>query len=230
MPFVLKSVNAEGGLGADLKELRERLGLSLSQASQRTKIMESLISAWEEERWHEVSDPVYAERIFKSYVISLHGAEQYFIDKYRAALAARDIKPNPEEYLPRRHNVPKFDLAVGARVRTLAIFGFFVVLAVGYVFMQVRAISIPPPLEITAPADGAELDGPRLMVTGRTLPNATVNINELPVVVQPDGTFSLELDVPRGTTLVTVSAKKRYGREVTATRRVVYDRALPERE
>ena len=230
MSFVLKSVNAEGGLGPDLKELRERAGLTVAQASQRTKILESLIRTWEEDRWKDISDPVYSERIFKSYVATLGGAGSYFLDKYRSALAARDIKPDPEEYLPRIHNVPTFDLAVGARVRTLAIFALFVTLIVGYVVVQVRSISIPPPLEITAPADGAELTGPRLIVTGRTLPNAGVTVNELPVVVQPDGSFSLELDVPRGTTLVTITAKKRYGREITVTRRVVYDRALPTQE
>jgi len=62
------------------------------------------------------------------------------------------------------------------------------------------------------------------------LPNAGLTVNDLPVVAQPDGCFCLELDVPRGTTLVTITAKKRYGREITVTRRVVYDRALPTQE
>ena len=227
MPFVLKSVNAEGGLGADLKELRERLGLTIAQASNRTKILESLIRAWEEERWQDIDDAIYSERIFKNYVAFLGGAGTYFVAKYREALQKSGIELNPEEYLPRTRNIPKFDLAVGARVRTLAIFALFITLAVGYVFVQIRSISVPPPLDVSQPLEGARLDGPQLKITGQTLPSAVVTVNELPAVVQNDGTFELTLDVPRGTTLITVTAKKRYGREITITRRVVYDRPLP---
>jgi len=227
MTFVLKSVNDQGGIGADLRELRERRGLSRTEASQRTKIIESIIRAWEEERWDEISDPAYSERMFRSYVAFLGGAETYLLNKYRQQLSEHGRQTNPEDYLPRVRNVPRFDLAVGARMRTVSIFALFVLLLGGYVFMQVRAISIPPPLEVIEPKEGVRLTEPRVHVTGKTLPEATVVINDRDAVVQPDGNFSMDLDVPRGTTLIIVSAKKRHGREAVVTRRVIYDRPLP---
>jgi len=227
MSFVLKSVNDQGGVGADVKELRVRRGLSIADASRQTKIIESTIRAWEEERWNEIDDPLYSERVFRSYVSFLGGAETYLLNKYRQQLAAYGLKTNPEEYLPRVRNVPRFDLAVGARVKTVAIFSLFVALLAGYVFFQVRAISIPPSLEVTSPQEGLRLAEPRLHVTGKTQPEATVVINDRNTIVQPDGSFSLELDVPRGTTLIVVSAKKRHGREAVVTRRVIYDRPMP---
>ena len=227
MAFVLKSVNAQGGVGADLIELRERRGLTRTEASRRTKIVESLIRTWEEERWGEIEDAAYSERIFRFYVAFLGGTEAYFLNKYRKQLSERGIGSRPEEYLPRVRDIPKFDLAVGARVKTVAIFGLFVLLLAGYVFIQVRTMSVPPPLEVTAPAEGTRLEEPRLQGAGKTLPEAQVVINDRTVVVQPDGSFSMDLDVPRGTTLIIVSAKKRYGHEVVITRRVVYDRPMP---
>ncbi|MFA6429643.1 MAG: helix-turn-helix domain-containing protein [Patescibacteria group bacterium] len=228
MPFVQKSVNAEGGLGADLRELRERCGLSVEEISRKTKVIPSQIRAWENNQWESSEDVIYLEKLFRSYVSALGGTGSYFLDKYRGALAERGVTAQREDYLPRVRNIPRFDMAVGARIKTLAIFGGFVALLVGYVFFQVYAISIPPPLEVFQPADGQRIDNPRLHVQGRTGVNASVTINERPAIVQRDGTFALEIDVPRGTTLVVVSAKKRYGKEVEVVRRVVYERPILE--
>jgi len=227
MTFVRKSVNAQGGVGADLRELREQLGWSIDEASRRTKILPSLIRTWEEERWKDIDDPVFSERLFCSYVRVLGGAEQYFVQKYREGLVREGIGPDPGQYLPRPRKVRWLDLAVGARVRTLVIFGAFVALLTGYVVMQVRDITVAPPLTIFEPHEGARLEDPRIKVSGQTIPEATVMVNDRNASVDSNGMFSMEIDVPRGTTLVVVSAKKRHGRETIVVRRVVYDQPIP---
>jgi hypothetical protein len=93
--------------------------------------------------------------------------------------------------------------------------------------VQVRGITAPPTLTLTAPDEGLTLDAPVVLVKGQTATDVTVAVNGRTAIVQPDGTFEINLDVPRGTTAIEVIAKKRHGRESTITRHILFDRPLP---
>src|SRR5574337_297997 len=134
MAFVLKSVNASGRIGPDLIELRERAGWSVTEVSHATKISESLIRALEAEAWSEIPDPIYAERILRSYVVFLGGNETYFLEKYRALLRAKHASRKLEELLPRPRQIQLFDLVVGPRLLTVLGFVLFVLVLGGYVY------------------------------------------------------------------------------------------------
>jgi cytoskeletal protein RodZ len=227
MAFLHKSINPSTHMGKDLQELREQAGLTRAQVSQHTKITEAFIRALEEERWDEITDPVYTERILRAYVTFLGGKEKYILQKYRACVREHPVQRKPEDMLPRPRQVRVLDFVVGPRI--LAIIGFFLFVGAlgGYIYVQAHNISSPPPLRLDEPTDGMQLNEPHVRVRGETSPDASVSINGLPAIVQSDGTFALTLDVPRGTTQITVSSKKRRGRDAIIVRRVVYDRPLP---
>ncbi len=227
MTFVLKTVNPSNHIGPDIVELRERLGWSRAQASCYSKLTESLLTALETEAWEDVGDAVYTERLLRSYVKLLGGNENYFVQKYRQCVGQKMQRPKADA-LPRPCRVRGKDLAVSSRVLTLAGFLLFVVVLGGYVFSQARAISAAPPITVDSPSEGARLDQPSVEVRGKTLPESSVSINGQQAVVQPDGVFQLTLDVPRGTTMIQISARKRHGQEAVETRHVVYDRPMPE--
>lgn len=230
MGFVHKSVNPAARIGADLAELRTRAGYTRQQASAYSKIPEFMIRALEEEAWEEISDPVYAERIVRSYVRALGGNEAYFLHKYREHLTERKQKRTLQDVLPRPSRVRLRDLFVSSRYIALAGFLLFAVALGGYVYLQVRGISLAPPLVIETPQDGQRLDSPHVEVRGTTLPESAVTVNGVQAVVQPSGVFSITLDVPRGTTLIYISSRKRHGRSATEVRRVVFERPLPDLE
>ncbi|MSR85478.1 hypothetical protein EXS71_03550 [Candidatus Uhrbacteria bacterium] len=227
MGFVHKSVNSSGHIGADLIELRERAGWTRQQIAAHTKIDESLIRAWEEEHLGEILDPIYAERLLRVYVNFLHGQENYFIQKYRSCLREHHLERKPEELLPRPRYIRGFDLATLSRTLTIGGFILFALLLGGYVYFQVRTIGTPPPLQVDQPLDESRVPQPNIQVSGKTASESSVTINGQQAIVQPDGTFSMEINIPRGTTLITIIAKRRHGHEATVTKRVVYDRPLP---
>src|SRR5574337_1718195 len=174
MAFVQKNVNASGRIGPDLIELRERAGWTVAEVSRATKISESLIRALEAEAWSEIPDPIYAERILRSYVTFLGGNETYFLQKYRTLLRAKNTSRKLEELLPRPRQVQGFDLVVGSRLLTVLGFLFFVLLLGGYVYFQAHAISTPPPLAVETPEEGQPLQEPLADVRGTTLPETSV--------------------------------------------------------
>lgn len=232
MAFVLKRVNGTGKLGPDLIELRERAGLTLEQAARVAKLTPSFLRALEDEDWSGLPDPVYAEKLLKSYVSSFGVNESYYLHKFREGLRSREIERDPADFLPRPVKLGRTALVVTPRI--IAALGFlcFVFLLGGYVYAQARAMSLPPVLEIHAPEDALRIDDPHVIVQGVTLPGSIVYINGVEATVRPDGNFSHEMNVPRGTTMIRIVSRRRHGAESVEVRRVIYDRApvtaLPE--
>ncbi len=227
MTFIQKSINASGRIGTDLIEWRERAGLTRTQAASLTKINEPLIRIWEEERWSEIDDVVYTERMLRAYVNFLGGSVPYMVQKYHEGIDASRFKRRTEDLLPRTRKIHLTDFLVGYKLVAAAGFILFTIGLGSYVFLQAHRISEPPILTITEPKDGTRLDAPSVMVRGLTDPDARVDINGRQAYVEPNGAFQFSLDIPRGTTLVVVHAQKRYGHETNDVRRVVYDSPLP---
>ncbi len=226
--FIQKSINASGRIGHDLVEWRERAQLTHAQAAATTKIHESLIRLWEEERWSEVDDVVYTERMLRAYVAFLGGNVPYMVQKYHEGIAAEHFTRRTEDLLPRTRKLRFTDFWVGYKLVAAGGFLCFAFALGGYVFFQAHRISQPPSLLITEPKDGTRLDAPSALVQGRTDPDAVVDVNGRQAYVETDGAFHLVLDIPRGTTLVLVKARKRHGSEVYEVRRVIYDQPLPD--
>lgn len=225
MVFVLKSVNPSERIGFDLIELRKRHGWDRTEASRETRLMESFIAALEEERWEEIGDLRYAERMVRAYVRRLGGNEAYFLQKYERCIGKDRLRSTREdERLIRPVRVRIKDMLVPSRVIALAFFLLFVAGLGWYVYAEARKISSPPALTIVEPAEGIRASNPHVTIRGMTAPEATVIINGRTVSVGSDGVFSFLLDIPRGTTLIIISARKRHGEETIAVRHVVYDR------
>ena len=226
--FIQKSINTSGRLGHDLVEWRERAGLTHAQAAAITKIHESLIRVWEEERWEEVGDVVYTERMLCAYVAFLGGNVPYMVQKFHAGIASEHFTRRTEDLLPRTRKLYRADFWVGYRLIAAGGFLLFAATLGAYVFFQAERISRSPTLLISEPANGTHLDVPSVLIRGTTDPEATVEINSRQAYVETNGEFSFTLDIPRGTTIVMVKARKRHGRESSEVRRVIYEQPLPQ--
>ncbi len=223
----MKQIHSSECLGPDLIELRERAGLSVEEAAKKTKLPPSFLLSLEEERWTDIDDLIYSERLLRLYVSYLGGNESYYLHKYRACLRARNIVANPEDFLPRPVKLRMKDLLVAPRLIAAAGFFIFSLLLGGYVYGQARAIRKAPTLEIFAPVEGLNISEPEIIVLGKTIPEATVTINGNQAVVRPDGSFEEHIYVSRGMTELNIRARKRHGNEVTETRHIFYERELP---
>ncbi len=223
----MKQLHSSDCLGPDLIELRERAGLSLEEAARETKLPPSFLRSLEEEHWEDIDDLIYSERLLRLYVSHLGGNESYYLHKYRSCLKARNIEAKPEDFLPRPVKLRMKDLLVAPRLIAIAGFIVFSLLLGGYVYSQARAIRRAPPLELFSPSEGQTVDEPEILISGKTLPEATVTVNGNQAVVNPDGSFEEKIYVSRGMTELKISARKRHGNERVETRHIFYDRELP---
>lgn len=225
MSFIQKSLSS-GSLGQDCIDLRERLHMSRAQAAKHSKIQESLLRTWEENRWDEIDDPIHNERLLKTYVLALGGNVAYMIRKYHASIDAQKLQRRTTDLLPRVQKPRFWEFLVGYRLVASAVFLCAVVILGGYITYRVRHVFQPPMLVLESPHDGIRLEEPVLHVEGMTDPDARVTVGGRQAFVDDDGRFTADIDVPRGTTLVVIEAKRRYGKVASEARRVIYDRSV----
>jgi hypothetical protein len=228
MTFLHKRVReGDASFGSDLRDLRELRVISFEEACRATKIDRKILLAFEEDRLEDLDDPIYAGWHLAAYVKYLGGYEPYFRQRYEGRLVLLPTKRKTEDLLPRTRRVGFFNLFVAPQfLAFLGVLGFAFLLG-GYILWQARAVNTPPPLEVARPRDGEILDHPRVDVRGKTIPEAIVAVNGRDAPVADDGTFSLTLDVPRGTTAITIVSRRRRGSETAVIRRVTYERELP---
>lgn len=74
----------------------------------------------------------------------------------------------------------------------------------------------PPALQLNAPTTGATVEGPNVVVLGKTEVGAVVTVNGRTVIPAQDGTFSETFTPPVGPVAITVIARDRAGNETTA--------------
>jgi hypothetical protein len=74
----------------------------------------------------------------------------------------------------------------------------------------------PPTLELLGPTTGATVDGPNVVVLGKTEIGAVVTVNGRFIVPGQDGSFSETFTPPVGPVAITVVARDRAGNETTA--------------
>jgi len=229
MTFLHKRVReGDTSFGSDLRDLRELRGIAFEEACRATKIDRKILLAFEEDRIEDLDDPVYAAWHLDAYVKYLGGYEPYFRQRYEGRLALLPKRRTAEDMLPRIRRIGFFSMFVAPQF--LAFLGVlaFALLLGGYILWQARAVNTPPPLTVSRPRDGEILDHPRVDVRGSTIPEAIVIVNGRDAPVADDGSFNLVLDVPRGTTAITIISRRRRGSETTVIRRVTYERELPD--
>lgn len=223
MGFIQKRIHPGGGLGHDLVELRTKAGLTRAEAANVSKVSEGSIRALEEERWADISDPLYFEHVFRTYLRIYAIQEGYYIQKYRTSLNIVSRERTAQELLPLKR-VRWFDFTVWSRVLAVVGLIFFAGLIGGYVFYQVRAVTAAPSLSVETPKEGERLARPVVDIRGKTEPDAAVSINGRAAIVERDGVFTLTMDIPSGPTVIVIQAKKRRGKTAEQTRHIFYQK------
>jgi hypothetical protein len=95
-----------------------------------------------------------------------------------------------------------------------------VLLTVGcfwYLYRQVNSFISSPRLFVSAPADGAAINGKTVQVKGIAEKDSLVFINDQPVLVNEKGEFEEEIGLQQGVNVITLRARNRFDKESVKT-------------
>lgn len=197
-------------VGTIFKEAREKKKLSLAEIAKTTKIKEKFLTALEENNWSDLPNFSITRGFTKAYA-DFVGVDQ----ELALALLRRDF--------PQVSDKPasKVESQLYSRTKLTPQATFFIVVALAvlaisaYLVRQYIVFSAPPSLETKL-----VVDGEKIIVSGKTIQSATVQVNKQPVLLDDQGSFSLTLDRVEVGSVVEIKATSRTGKE-TVVKKVV---------
>ncbi|MBI4280812.1 helix-turn-helix domain-containing protein [Candidatus Uhrbacteria bacterium] len=216
MPFILKLIEPAASLGSSLRKFRESLGWTIEKAARETRIQGSYLQNMEEERWEKLPEEPARSHLLKRYVRTLGDPP--------ALITLSDEKlPEAKLILQPLAKARSFSLTLTPFHWKLAGFALIFLGIIGYLGWQVHTLLAPPFLVIDNPSEGFSTPVPTISIQGITDPQASVTINEQPILKTSDGTFRYEMHLEQGANLITIAAAKRYSRPRTIYRTVVFE-------
>ncbi len=200
-------------IGKFLKDARVKKKYSRARVAEITKIKTPFIEAIEKEDWKNLPEfPVIL-----GFVKSIAGVLK--LDKRQAtALLRRDYPPrvlpvNPKPDVSSRFSwSPKLTFLVGLALVLVVIFG--------YLAVQYFHFISPPKLSVESPKEGEVIRQRSVSVFGRVDSEATLKINNQPVLVEEDGSFRAEIEIFEETEEIVVKAISRSGKETIVRRKI----------
>ena len=200
-------------IGKILKDARIEKRYSAIKVENLTRIKRDFIDAIEREDWNSL--PPFPTVL--GFVKSLAGALD-LSEKNVTAVLKRDYPPkklniNPKPDIDKKFVwSPRLTFLVGSGIVLLGIFGYLL-------FQYIRFIS-PPHLTLISPTPDQVVMQNTVLVSGSTDTDAKIVVNNQPVSVNEDGNFSVDLDVAKNTTEISVTATSRSGKATTVSRKI----------
>ncbi|MFZ5933120.1 MAG: helix-turn-helix domain-containing protein [Patescibacteria group bacterium] len=201
-------------IGSLIKEARTRKKISLTKLEGVTKIKKEFLQALEAEAWNKLPEYPVVSGFVKNIAHALGVSERNLLAVLRRDYPPQSLPINPKPDVEDRFVwSPKLTFMVGV--------GIVVVFLLAYLTLQYKKFVSPPSLSVFEPKEGQTVSQRTLKVSGKTDSDATVKINNQPVILDADGNFSAEILVYEGTTEIEIRAKSRAGKQTVVRRKIV---------
>lgn len=207
-------------VGIMLHEARIAKGLTLAQVEQAIKIREKFLIGIEADDLSGLPSLSYAKGFIRNYAEYLGLSSDLVMAIFR-----RQTHESPKSSLLPRGiadplNMPLFRLTPG-RFLGILVTSLLVIFLI-YFFSQYRRLSQTPMLLLTSPTNQSIVSQQRVVVDGKTDPDATVTINGVSTIIRDDGRFYEQVPVSVGVNKITIVATSKFGKTKTLIREVGY--------
>lgn len=204
-------------IGQVIKTARQDNRFSYQSLAEETKIKKEFIKAIEEEKWDKL--PEYP--VLHGFIRNL--AETLEISTNHAlALFRRDYPPEKKTTVNPKPDI-KSKFVWSPRLTFIAGVSLVILVISSYLVYQYFNFTRPPDLTVTQPSENATVEEDPLIVEGSTDVDATIVINNQPVIVDEEGNFRAQIDISKETKEILILAKSRSGRETKVTRHIIPD-------
>jgi cytoskeletal protein RodZ len=198
-------------VGKFLKDARLVKKYSLAKVEDETKIKSEFIEAIEKSSWKDLPEYTTVYGFVKNLARFLE-----VDDRIAVAFLRRDYLPRKESVNPKPDVGGKFTWS--PKLTFITGVSLVVLIILGYLIIQYSNFVRPPRLEVVEPRENAVVKTTSLKVIGNTTEDATVDVNNQPVLVGDDGKFTTDLQIYDGTKAVIIKAVSRSGKETVITR------------
>lgn len=203
-------------IGELLNDSRKKKKITVKELSKETKIRQKFIYAIEKMDWDSLPEYPVVQGFVKSLASALGMSINQAVALLRRDYPTKKLPVSPRPDISERFNLtPKLVFLLGTAAIVLSI--------AGYLVFQYISFTRPPSLEVVAPLEMEEVFERTVVISGITDSDATVRVNNQPVLVGEGGDFEVELEISENTEEIIVVARSRAGKE-TLLRRTIINR------
>lgn len=204
-------------LGEYLKDTRESLRFTRNQIYRLTQIPIIYIEALERSDYENLPADVYVKGFLKSLGAVYKVDSEILLDQYSQEKGLeRSMRGTGEKQ--KKYAISR--LTVTPKTITIFSVSIIILLTVGYLFWQVRSVSIPPFLDVQSPAGDISLESRSILLRGSTEIGARVFVNEQEVLVEETGEFLEVINLIQGTNNILIRSENKF-QNFTEVSRVV---------
>jgi cytoskeletal protein RodZ len=197
-------------VGEILRDERTSHNVTIEYLAKKTKIKQEYLEYLENNQFEKLPSAPFIKGYIKTYA-RIFGFEY----KPLVAVLRRDYKESAKgKLIPREFMKPVLRRGVTWNPMTASVMiagSIFFTLAT-FVIYKWYIFNKPPFIEVYSPEENSEVAS-QIVIEGRTEPEALLVINSQPVTLQPDGSFSTEILIPReGTNTITIESTDERGK------------------
>lgn len=200
-------------LGEYLTEVRNQLNLDIKTVSVLAQIKPEYVSGLEKEIWSSLPSEVYIRGFLKRLAEVYKINEQSLLDQFEKQQGFGVIKHEQKK-------IQNYKVSFTPKTIIFGVSVFIALIAVGYVFLQIRSVLAPPVLQITQPPADTKILGNSIIVSGIAEVGAWVSINNQAVLIDKNGQFTENLILSPGINVIEIVAKNKFNRESKVIRQV----------
>ncbi len=209
-----------------MRAQRERMGLTLEQAAEDTRIREKFLGALENGDYHSLPGAVYTKGFLRNYAeyLGLEPDELVAIYQQERGIPEPPRSFEPMKPIMRRNLILTPAILVPVLV-LVGVAGFL-----GYLYYQFTTFAVPPRIEVLDPPDDAVTQAGEYTIRGRTVPDARITIRVFPgpqtlADIRPsgDGSFTVKVPLSPGSNHIEVQVLDATGKVNQLSRTLRYD-------
>lgn len=205
-----------------LRQSRLERGLSLTDIAVKINVKKEYLEALEKGEYNKLPAGVYGKNFLKEYAIFLGLNYKKLIKDFQAEKIISSEEN--DKRLFSQQIIKKYNFLIFPKI-----IKNFVIVAVTlscllFLGFSLKKIISPPMLEVTEPKNNQAISNNFVNVLGRTETEAQITINGENITLEHgenESLFSKKINLKTGLNTITITAKKKYGREATVERQVL---------
>lgn len=204
-------------VGQRLSQERQQKGLSIDEIAKATKIRPNFIASLEKGEYKKLPSSAYIQGFIKIYAEYLGLPQKEILALFRREFNEREfLGVLPESFSQNKLAFSGFRL----RTTTLLIIAGLLFIC-GFLFFEYRSAFFSPSLSVISPNENATVNMQSVTITGKTDPDTTVTIDDMPVFIDKDGKFKKDVAVFTGSRTIVIKALNKFGRRSILLRHII---------
>lgn len=203
----------------EFKKAREERKINLEEAARKLNINLKYLEAIEEGRFDKLPAGIYGKKILEEYSSFLKLNTKDVLEFFEDNAPQSNSQKSKDLFSKQTVKQSQF-MATPKIIRNVVIVSLALICLV-YLGYRMGKIMSPPTLSLYYPEENLVTDKNDIMVIGVAEAESEIIVNGEPVLSDKDGNFSKKINLKEGVNTVTVTAKKKFGRENTIRRQIL---------